>query len=76
MAMIDPNADEILLGQVDMADIFEPVILQIFQLIDAQLEQTPDVKVLFVVGEFAEVPYLQVRVERQYGAKFTIAPVP
>jgi hypothetical protein len=59
------------LTEQDLKAIFDPVVNEILELIDAQLTQVPHIKVMFVVGGFAGSPYLMRRIRARFKGKVT-----
>jgi putative intracellular protease/amidase len=60
---------EIELSHSEMKAIFDPVVKENLDLIAAQLSQTPDIKVMLVVGGFAGSPYLMTRIKNSFAAE-------
>ncbi|CAK9224696.1 unnamed protein product [Sphagnum troendelagicum] len=60
---------EIELSHSEMKAIFDPVVNENLDLIAAQLSQTPDIKVMLVVGGFAGSPYLMTRIKNSFAAE-------
>lgn len=55
----------------DLKSIFDPVVNKILDLIAAQLNQVPNIKVMFVVGGFANSPYLMQRIRFRFSREIT-----
>jgi hypothetical protein len=53
----------------DLKSIFDPVVEKILHLISAQLTQVLDIKAMFVVGGFAESPYLMQRIRARFSGE-------
>lgn len=60
------DSSEVELTKQDLQSIFDPMVEEILDLIAAQLEQVPDIKVMFVVGGFASSPYLMQRIRARF----------
>ena len=60
---------EIELNEQDLKSIFDPVLERILGLIAAQLNRVQDIKAMFVVGGFADSPYLMQRIRSQFSCK-------
>ena len=56
-SMVSPNIldDALTLSYEELCALFDPTINNIIALIDEQLEQAPDIAVIFMVGGFATV---------------------
>ncbi|KAK4702662.1 hypothetical protein P7C70_g3563, partial [Phenoliferia sp. Uapishka_3] len=61
-------------GHVLRRDVFDPVIDQVLQLIEVQLEKTPEKRVngLILVGGFAASEYLFTRVRQAFGCRIPV----
>jgi len=59
------------LTEQDLKAIYDPVVEQILELIEAQLAQVAGVKVMFVVGGFAGSPYLMQCIRIRFGGEVT-----
>ena len=59
------------LTEEDLKSIFDPVVDDVLRLIEAQLTQVPDIKVMFVVGGFAGSPYLMQRIRARFSGEVT-----
>ncbi|OZJ06414.1 hypothetical protein BZG36_00543 [Bifiguratus adelaidae] len=51
------------------AEVFEPVIQQVLALIEGQLQQSPNLSAIFLVGGFGQSNYLFRRVEETFGSR-------
>lgn len=68
--------DETFFSLVDMKALFDPVIFQICELIDAQLRTMPEICSIFLVGGFALSPYLEDRLKAAFEGVRTVHRVP
>lgn len=60
--------DEVEITSAEMRLIFDPVVEQVTQLIEAQLSKRPGLKALMVVGGFSASPYLMKRIREQFSS--------
>ena len=56
--------------------VFEPVVSQVLELIEYQLEQSPNLEAVFLVGGFGQSNYLFRRVEEQFANRVGMIGVP
>jgi hypothetical protein len=62
LGLYDCNAyDELQLSQLEMQEIFDPVVIRNLELIAIQLSQTNGIKLMPIVGGFCGIPIFHVK---------------